>query len=308
LTEEFPKPFIEVIATLPICLHLDDRSFRFSDSDRLIEITTSNEISKDATWIGEAKNMEVSSDKFSHFRFTKFKLKIESKEDNKTEYPLLETYENIIFKVLNRFISACRIALHRHGLDYYFDISQFISPINVMRKPEGDEVAKGVLTFAPNLSNLLPNEPDIAHIKIQSLLDEDIDLSLAFLSDARHSFDEWHLIPALLSSLIALEIKAGDTIRNLLEKVGLSKNEIDDMLKLNRALPALKSYFKMLLPASIELPDDNIFNSCIMARKKRNKVIHKGERNIDENEIEKWMNDIEQMISFCDELNKMEEE
>ena len=63
---------------------------------------------------------------------------------------------------------------------------------------------------------------------------------------------------------------------------------------------------KLLVPTTITLPADSIFNSCKLARKKRNEVIHEGVRDIDEEILENWLSDIEQMITFCDKLIKME--
>jgi len=118
-----PLPSIVISTTLPICLHLGSRTFRIPHrSNTEILISTENIFSEEPTYLGTAKNAEVDSDTFSHFRFTRIAVGIpELGAPTNGGTNILEAHKKAFFKALNHFIDAAWAALDRPGQRNYFD-------------------------------------------------------------------------------------------------------------------------------------------------------------------------------------------
>jgi hypothetical protein len=124
------EPFVEVTAKLPVCLHLDRRSFPFEVNGVPVEITVRNVPNEEGTWLGKASNAEVESDSFSHFRFSTLTIRF----PHSRACPLnrcLDEYADVVFCTVNHFLAACRVALGRHGLKEVTSYEQFIPPVDV---------------------------------------------------------------------------------------------------------------------------------------------------------------------------------
>src|SRR2546428_7213135 len=105
---------VSIKATLPVCLHLDERIFLFPyKNGSNIEIKTENYFSGQKTHLGTGTNVERESDSFSHFRFTRIEIKIPHPPDELLEpKDILEKYKRPFFTMVrtksggNRAVSA----------------------------------------------------------------------------------------------------------------------------------------------------------------------------------------------------------
>ncbi len=301
-----PEPFVQISAALPICLHLDTREFRFRWSDQLIEIVCQNIVNTDKTWKGKAENMEVRSDEFSHFRFTNLTARIPHTKSSAPGPELLESYKNEFFEILNLFVACCRVALDRHGLRNYYDYSQFISPVTatVVGTVNPDRIHYSSISFGDGLTGFLPVRADEDHRRIQNLLDNGIELSKAFLSDAKGYIYHHDSIHALLSAVIALEVKVSDTIRQIGVKKGVDLDSIKKFIHDVGLTGQIKTNLKLLAPEQTILPSDDVFGSCKAAITIRNAILHEGRRVVDIHQVEQLLPHIEEMIQFCGTLHE----
>jgi len=70
------EPYVKIIVILPIYLGLDNCTSIYQHDKNIVKITAKNVVSEDPTWVGTARNMEVISDEYSHFRFTEITWRI----------------------------------------------------------------------------------------------------------------------------------------------------------------------------------------------------------------------------------------
>jgi hypothetical protein len=301
-----PEPFFQISVVLPICLHLDSREFKFRWNDQMIEIVCQNIVSRDNTWKGKAENMEVRSDEFSHFRFTNVTARIPHTTGFAHGPDLLESHKNDFFQILNYFIACCRVALNRHGLRHYYDYSQFIRPLTatVVGTTNPDRIHYSSISFGEGLTGFSPVRFDEDHRRIQNLLDNGVELSQAFLSDAKGYIYHHDSIHALLSAVIALEVEVSETIRQIGVKKGVDSESIKNFIHDVGLTGQIKATLKLLAPEQTVLPGDEIFGSCKGAITIRNAIMHEGRRDVDIQQVEQLLPHIEEMIQFCGTLNE----
>ncbi len=210
--------YVTITATLPVCLHLDGRTFHVpSEANAHIAVRTENFFSKVPTYAGTANNAEILSDSFSHFRFTSLIVTIPvSTPDPLEPSKILEKYGADFLSAVNAFINAVRIALGRYGLKNYLDLYYFYGPVTARASPALDPRRSHLTSTSFGggaLAIARPNRSDAEHQRIQGLLEENIPLPELLLTDAKRELYYRNEIHAVLNSVIALELSLSDAIR-----------------------------------------------------------------------------------------------
>lgn len=295
---------------LPICLHLDDRTFYLPYKENTqITIATKNVEKNKSPLVAGAQGFEIRSDKFSHFRFSQVEVRIPHLSEKELEIDeAFEEYKKDFFQALNNFIDAARICLNRYGLKNYYEYDDFIEPPIIESPSENttaiSEKIKGVM-FIFSQGGLTPRQQlrsDEDHVKLQRTLSQDIDLYLKFISDAKRDIHYKNYIYATLNAVIALEISVSNTIRSLAQKKEIPKTDIDNWIKEIGLTGNIKTTLKLLKPDSISLPSDDVFEQCKSVVTFRNKIMHYGYREITEDNISSCIAKIEEMITFCNSM------
>lgn len=296
---------VAVTATLPVCLHLDDRPFAFPDSSGTdVLISCSNVESETPTWIGKAQGMEARSDSFSHFRFTQLKVAL-SVHLGATENPAL-TMDAIrvpFLNAVNQFIDAARVALRRPGLKNYRGYEDFHGPINVLLAEEASGQKSGVvsLLFGGGLGPFLPQRTDSDHKAVQALLGEPIPLHVLFLADARRDHYYENPVPAAVHAVIALELALAACTRAIGASKGLEPDAMDSLLFDVGVSGNLKTLIPLLRPEAVTSPSEEVFQACKGAITVRNAIVHKGRRDLGGFDIGRALSAVETMHGFLDE-------
>ncbi len=248
-----PEPYIRITVVLPVCLHLDDRIFTCEWEGMTVELRTQNIASEQETWVGTAKNMEVKSDAFSHFRFTgvTMMIPIQPTHGEVDDVQVFENYQRIIFGVRNQFIASCREAFNRHGLKSYHDYNQFVRPVisTIVGPTNPEQKFIAMFTFGgAALVTFLPNRNEDEHRQIQELLTQGIPLHLAFLSDAKGYLYHHDAIHALLSFVVALEVKVSETIRRVAQARNVDEDSVKTFIRDVGVTGNIKTTLKLLTP------------------------------------------------------------
>lgn len=290
--------YLLIKVALPICLHLDSRPFYIiSKKGTKIEIITENYFYEKETHLGTGKNIEVLSDEFSHFRFTRISIKIpiivNELIDNST---LLDLYRETFFDSINTFINSARISLNRHGLKNYHDFSGFYEIVNI-NKP-------GLLMHhvGHDITPAMPLRSDALHNRIQELMNKGISLHATFLSDAMRDYYYHNYTHSIINAVISLEIVLSDFIRKAALRRGIDKSSINNYIKSVGLTGNLKTTLKILIPKEISLPDEDVFAHCKSAITLRNAIVHEGRRNIMKIDVKELIKYIKVMIIFIVKL------
>lgn len=299
---------VTITVTLPICLHLDKREFHLPyKKNTQITLSSENIANEEETYLGTAKGAEIDSDSFSHYRFSRVRVKIPHLSDSRIEAgEIFSTYEKPFFNALNTFIEAARISLRRYGLRYFHDYGEFYHPPVVTSSFPKTSESKGsfslMIKYPGGLKSLRPIRSNEEHDNIQRMLDSGIELHTLFLSDAKRSLYYKDFIFALLNSVIALEIKVSDTIRSIACSKGIKKDDINNFIKEVGLTGNIKATLKLLVPTDFKLPPDEVFAKCKSAITIRNAIMHDGRRDVPNNEIETYIDKIEEMIVICKQI------
>ncbi|MBI3609004.1 MAG: hypothetical protein HY207_13675 [Nitrospirae bacterium] len=140
------------------------------------------------------------------------------------------------------------------------------------------------------------------HEHLQQLLNDSITLPVRFMLDAeRELYYNNHLF-ALLNAVIALEIVVSDTIRIIANCKGVSPSEINKFIQDVGLTGNIKATLRLLAPQEVVLPDDSIFAQCKSAITLRNNIMHQGQREVPENSVPGYLQNIETMFGFCEHL------
>jgi hypothetical protein len=294
--------YILIKVTLPICLHLDNRPFYISFKEgRKIEIRTENIFYEKETYIGSGKNIEVLSDEFSHFRFTRVYIKIPLIDDGPIDNnKLLETYSDTFFKAINTFIDSVRIALKRYGLKNYHDFNGFLEPIDITI----DRTGLSMFHIGHHITMAIPLRSDKLHIRIQEVMNNVVSLYEAFLSDAKRDYYYHNYTHSIINAVISLEIILSEFIRKSAIKKGIDGSAINNYINSVGLTGNLKTTLKILVPEEVPLPNEDIFHNCKSAITIRNAIVHKGRRDVLKSDANGIINDIETMIIFIRTLLK----
>jgi hypothetical protein len=294
------KDYLLIKVTLPICLHLDDRSFYIiSKKGTKIEIKTENYFYEKETPLGTGINIEVLSDEFSHFRFTRVLVKIPIIENEPIDNSkLLDLYGEIFFESINTFINSARIALNRHGLKNYHDFSGFMEMVDIKRT--------GLLMHHVEcgITPAMPLRSDTLHNRIQGLMLNGISLHATFLSDSMRDYYYHNYTHSIINAVISLEIVLSDFIRKAAIMRGIDESSIDDHIRRVGLTGNLKTTLKLLVPKEISFPNEEVFTYCKSAITLRNAIVHKGRRNVLKKDVEQLINYIKLMIIFIMKLLK----
>lgn len=296
-----------ITVTLPVCLHLDDREFSIPyQKDSYIIITSNDFFSNEFTYLGAAQNAEVSSDSFSHFRFSRITMKIPVFDSAPVDpIKILKDNQKVFFKHLNLFIDAVRYSLGRDGLRNYYDYSDFIEGANAASsKPDKIRMLISVSFPGDGICGSKPLRTNEEHKKLQQILEKSIDLPDMFLLDAKRDLYYKSYIYALLNAVIALEIIVADTIRVIAKSKNINEEEINSFIRDVGLTGNIKSTLKLLTTDQTTLPEDVVFVKCKTSITLRNKIMHRGLRDIPESEIPSYIANIEKMIAFCESLEQ----
>lgn len=299
--------YVIITVVVPVCLHLDNRTFYLPyRNGARIEIQTENFFSEKETYLGSGKNVEVESDEFSHFRFTRIRMKIPHIEKDPIDpAAILERYKNTFFRALNIFIDSVRIVLKRCGLRNFHDYGEFFEPViatpSEKLNPSRSHIARVSFGKGP-LTKAKPLRSEKEHLKIQEMINRGIALPEVFLSDAKRELYYNNDMHALLNAVIALEIRLSDTIRNIATKKGVDGDSIEKFLVDVGLKGNIKTTLKLLVADSSVLPSEEIFQNCNAAITLRNAIMHKVRRGISHREVSDLINSIESMIRFCEAL------
>jgi hypothetical protein len=225
-TDKAPNLHTTITVVLPVCLHLDVRPFYVPYKGATqIEIRTENIPSRAVTPLGTGENVEVDSDEFSHFRFTRVTMAVPYFEGEPLEHGALrEALKDTILGALNTFIDAARVELGRHGLKNYRDWDDFVGPV-ITKPPDELNPSKTLTAFMPFGRGLCapakPLRSEEEHVRLQKRIEQGIRLEERFLSDARRELYYGNYISALLMAVISLEIAVSDAIRKMASQKGV---------------------------------------------------------------------------------------
>jgi len=303
-----PEPYLQITVVLPVCLHLDDRNFTCEWEGMTVELRTQHIASEQETWAGRARNMEVRSDEFSHFRFTSVTMMvpIPPTHGEMDDAQVLEKYDRVFFGVLNQFMASCREALNRRGLKSFHDYNQFVRPVisTIVGPANPEQRQMAMFPFGGTaLVTFLPIRHEDEHRRIQELMTQGIPLHLAFLSDAKGYLYHHDAIHALLSAVIALEVKVSETIRQVARVKNVDEDSIKQFIRDVGLTGNIKTTLKLLAPEGTELPGEDVFGVCKGAITVRNAIMHEGRRTVDLGQVGQWIPHIEEMIRFCEHLD-----
>ena len=296
--------FIVFTVILPICLHLDDRTFHLPyKNGKLIEITTNNFFSNNYT-SGSAKNIEADSDTFSHYRFSKLTMKIPHFDTEVVDLDEIERdYENIFLKYYNRFIDSYRLISSRHKIRNIWNFSEFLSPLDVTASKNINPEEFHCIEFGPGKDYLVLRKPlrsEKEHLDLEKSLSQELPLTTQFLMDAKRALQFLDLIHCNINAVIALEISVSSYIKKHATKKGIKEKEIENYLKEIGITGNIKTTLKLITPGDIILPKKNVFNNCKGAITNRNSIVHKGLRELNINILSQQLEAIEELIIFCD--------
>jgi hypothetical protein len=299
--------YVTITATLPVCLHLDGRTFYVSSElGPPVTIRTENFFSKEPTYAGTATNAEIESDSFSHFRFTRLIAVIPvSSPDPLAPHEILKKYGPDFLRAVNTFINAVRIALGRYGLKNYTDLQDFYGPVTATASAALDPRRSHVVAMSYGggaLSIALPNRSDAEHERIEGLLQADVPLPELLITDAKRELYYRNEVHAVLNSVIALELSLSDAIRAVGLSKGIDKASLEAMLKDVGLTGNLKSTLKLVAPNTVAVPVETVFQSCKSAITFRNNIMHDGCRKIIGVHLPKVIDDVETMVRFCEQI------
>jgi|GEM_PF-2360007 len=298
--------YVAIRATLPVCLHLDERSFDVRlDSSSIVSIRTQNFFSEEPTYLGTARNAEIMSDSFSHFRFTTLVVTIpfEQIEPIKPS-EILPLYKDTLLSAVNKFVNAVRIVTNRHGLKNYSHFRDFYKGITAALSPALDERQVHVfeMPFGEGLTTAKPNRSKADHQRLETLLRADIPLPDLILSDARRELYYGNDLTAVLYSVIALEFGVSNAIRSVGLSKGIDKQSLDRMLMDVGLTGNLKTTLKLVCPNTAVMPEEVVFQKCKAAITFRNKIMHKGCRKIAGEDLSTMIDNIEIIVRFCEQI------
>ncbi len=297
---KLPPNYIEITVTLPICLHLDGRTFIMPfKQNTSAEIRTNNVFNNQSTHLGYATNCEVISDSFSHFRFTEITVKFPVFEQPPIpENQIQDKYANTFFIILNNFLNCVRIALKRYALKEYHSYTEFLGPVNVKSYYTSGAIGMGISINFGGLSAALPIRSEQEHKVTQQLLTNGYPLDEIFLADSKRELHYSNYIHSILNAVIALEIKISELISTIATKKEINKEAIENFIKDVGLTGNIKTTLKLLLEPN-QLPDDEILGKCKTAITLRNAIMHKGRRDLPIDDISGLVNAIESMIFKC---------
>lgn len=294
--------FVKITVTLPVCLHLDGREFRIPyRNGKAITVNNENIFSTRPTHLGKGNGVEVDSDTFSYFRFSRVSITIPTcKEETTDPSQILTHYQETFFKSLNRFIDAARATLQRKGLRHYFDYSDFVDTVRA--ESSKNSLSAGISFPDGGVIIAKPVRSPAEHEQFQQILDTDISLSGRFILDAERELYYKNYPFALLNSVIALEIVVSDTIRGIANHKGISEKEINEFIQGVGLTGNIKSTLRLLAISNTILPNDINFSQCKSAITLRNRIMHRGQRDVPEGEIPSYLESIKMVISYCKQL------
>jgi len=106
---------------------------------------------------------------------------------------------------------------------------------------------------------------------------------------------------SILESVIALELVLSNFIRQEGEKRNIGDSDIKNYIKNIGVTGNIKVTIKMLIENN--LPSDDVFEKCKSGISIRNKIVHEGRENVNENETKNTLESNKFMMKFL--IDKM---
>lgn len=295
--------FIIFIVNLPICLHLNDRTFHLPyKKGKLVEINIDNFFSGNYS-IGSATNLEADSDTFGQYRFSKLMMKIPYFDNGVVDLTEIETkYDKVFFKYYNRFIDSYRLITGRHKIRNIWNFSEFLPPLEVTASKNINPEEFHFTGFVLGKDYIVSRKPlrsEKEHNDLEESLLLGLPLNTQFLMDAKRALQFLDLIHSNINAVIALEISVSSYIKIFAEKKGIDKESIKDFITNVGITGSIQTTLKLITPDDIILPSENIFIQCKSAITNRNSIVHKGLREINYNMLVQHLKAIEELIIFC---------
>jgi hypothetical protein len=262
---------IEISFRLPTCLYLQNEHVFSIEPNIAIRVKEIREESD--TRFGTVKNMEVCSDTDAAFRFSELTVIIPDLNPKIPDENLLDVYNQKIIEVANKFIDTFRFFTGRHAIANIQDLRN-ARRLSIRRVP-GDTIGEYIFSFGQGSSmrTLVTLHTPEQHKKIQELLNNNLPLEQLFIMDAIRHYTLGHYLQSLVSAIIALEITV---------------NSYPDI-----KIPwILKIFFKQ---KNLEYKIGKLLNNktevslIVGAIRKRNGIIHGGDRNIGEEILQKYL-------------------
>lgn len=269
---------IEISFRLPTCLYIRD-GFKFNIEKNIFVKVTEVREQQDVRF-GSVHNMEVYSDTNAAFRFSVLTVIIPDTNPNIPDENLRETYRRKIIEVTNKFIDTYRFFSKRYSIANIQDLKDMYE-LKIQRVP-GNTVGEFMFSFGKgsSLRTLVPICTEENHIKLQNLLNQSIPLEQLFIMDAERHNSLGHYPQALLGAVIALEITVNS----------FTKIHIPKFLKFFLRQKNLEYRLGKIIDKKEDL---DLIKGAV---RKRNSIVHDGDRKIDEDILEKYIGSIKKII------------
>lgn len=280
--------------TLRTCLHLNpDVNFNIDSLGTIIKTEEIHE-EHDSRY-GTAKNMEITSDTDAAFRFTRIKILVPDQNKKIPLENLEKVYAEKILSSVNMFINSYRDLTGRYGINNISNLSD-LPDKNVGRPTlQGGGTFMKTISFTGNekgvtLSLYKPYRSTKEHEALQKMLtDPSLSLSKMFLMDAYKYHQTYQDIQSLINAIVALELSFWDY--NIPNKFPILK-PIYRFFSRYKNLQINAKYFLKNNGA-----DRGIIECVTSAIKERNRIVHKGQRNVMGN-MKKYLKDISHTIEL----------
>ena len=268
---------IKISFSLPTCLYLqDDFIFNIDQDIKIIHEETREEYD---SRFGRGINVEVKSDTNAAFRFSKLTIEIPDYDPNIPGSRLVEVYNLKIIEAVNKFIDAYRFLSNRPAIANIQDLKN-MRELSVGLIPQ--QIFETRISFGGGLTNS-PILSKTEHNKLQKLLTGGVPLEEIFFMEAERHYALGHFLQSLVSAVIAIEIILNSCINikiPIIFRIFYKKKKL--IYKIEKVLSDKIDFQKMSL--------------LIGAIKDRNRIVHNGKREINNETIRKYLDVIKESI------------
>ena len=293
-TTIIPKKQTLIKTSLPYCLYkVDERFFKIDDSFntkiRFIKVETKqNRRSQDSN------NIEAIRDRWGIQAHSDVEMLTDKEFDSE------EKAEKFALKNINNFVLRYRF-YNKDSVHLVPLIKEDFFGFN-LQKPDGKgsfafTFGGGITTYNPLAVHEMSNQIEVGFItKKEILFWEELVLNAdqyLYQGDYRHS---------VLESVIALELVISKFIIQKCATEGIKQEDAENFIKDIGITGNIKITLKLLL-GSTALPNEEILQKCKGGIEIRNKIVHKGRKEVSEGEARDTLENIKKLINFLLSLN-----
>jgi hypothetical protein len=280
----------KIKTSLPYCLfRVDSRFFKLNDGDntkiRFVKVkTVPNRRTSDS------KNIDTIRDRWGIDAYSDVFILTEKIFNNS------QRAKEFALKIINAFLKLYRYydktAVHLVDLN-----SEDLFGFNYMYKGRGVfeiNLAGGITPANPLLNYQMSNE-------IDSALTSGFELPFweELLMNSEQYIYQTNFRLSILESVIALEFITSKFITKKCKEKNISETNANNFIKDVGIEGNIKTTIKLLIDDN--LPEDDLFGRCKAGINIRNKIVHKGKKDVNRNEAEDTLKANKQLIKF---LNK----